>query len=121
MIDRLDETISAVCPISGVSVGTLGDSASVRIDFKDSATQQQRTAARDALAAFDWSEAADTAWREDRKPERKTFRQRFQAAVARLQEIEGATNMTNAQQTTAINDIARIQLFALRAIKELND
>jgi hypothetical protein len=73
------------------------------------------------IAAFDWSDEAHAAWQEGQRPERKTFRQRFQAAVTRLQEIEGATTLTNAQQTTAINDIARIQLFALRAIKELND
>lgn len=57
MLTRLTETIAAVCPIHGVS-GT----ANTRIDFRDEATEQQRTNAQAALAAFDWSQAAHDAW-----------------------------------------------------------
>jgi hypothetical protein len=59
---RLDAALSAVCPILGVSVGTPGDTSTVRIDYDPSATAPQRTAAATALAAFDWSDAAQSAW-----------------------------------------------------------
>lgn len=55
---RLDTTIAAVCPISGTS----GEQGSVRIDFAPGATAPQQTAANNALAAFDWSQAAQDAW-----------------------------------------------------------
>jgi hypothetical protein len=61
MINRLHMTLSAVCPISGVSVGTPGDLSTVRIDYAD-ATPEQIAAAQAALAAFDWSDAAQAAW-----------------------------------------------------------
>lgn len=57
MLDRLTETIAAVCPIHGVSGTT-----NTRIDYRDEATTEQRTAAQAALAAFDWSQAAHDAW-----------------------------------------------------------
>ena len=57
MIDRLTDTIAAVCPIHGVSGTT-----NTRIDYRDEATPEQRTAAQSALAAFDWSQAAHDAW-----------------------------------------------------------
>ena len=59
---RLPAAINAVCPILGVSVGTPGDSGTVRIDYDPSATAPQRQAAASALAAFDGSESAQAAW-----------------------------------------------------------
>ena len=49
----LDAAIKAVCPIDGVSVGRANDKATWRIDFKKEATDEQRKAARDVVAAFD--------------------------------------------------------------------
>lgn len=99
-----------------VQIGTRGDPSSVR--YADTGEPLSSTA--QAVAdSFDWSEATHLAWQETtQQPQRKAFRQRFQAADDRLQEIEAATSMTNAQQTTAINDIARIVRFALRAQRE---
>ena len=57
MLTRLTEAISAVCPIHGVSGTT-----NTRIDYRDEATTEQRTAAQAALAAFDWSQAAHNSW-----------------------------------------------------------
>lgn len=57
-ITRLHEAIAAVCPIFGVS----GDESLVRIDYDPSATAGQKAAAEAALAAFDWSAAAEDAW-----------------------------------------------------------
>lgn len=59
---RLHAVIAAVCPINGISIGVLGQSASVNIDFDQSATQAQQTTAQSALASFDWSDAAQAAW-----------------------------------------------------------
>jgi hypothetical protein len=59
---RLYQTILAVCPIEGVSVPTVGNSATVRIDYQPSATAAQQAAAQAALASFDWSTTAQAAW-----------------------------------------------------------
>jgi hypothetical protein len=56
---RLSAVISAAAPIDGVSIATRG---AARIDFKDAATGPERIAAEAALAAFDWSVAADDTW-----------------------------------------------------------
>ena len=70
MLARLTETIAAVCPIHGVSGTT-----NTRIDYRDEATTEQRTAAQAALAAFDWSQAAHDAWE---------FSQRKQSSIGVL-------------------------------------
>jgi hypothetical protein len=63
VVIRLDSAVRAVCPeIDGVSVGTPGDPATVRIDFRPAATDAERKAAESAVAAFDWSEAAQLRW-----------------------------------------------------------
>lgn len=59
---RLDAAVKAACPILGVSVGTQGDSSSVRINFDPSATTQQRTDAQAAVDAFDWSDPAQVSY-----------------------------------------------------------
>jgi hypothetical protein len=59
---RLHESVAAVAPIRGVSLGTVGDSGSVSIQFDPSATGPQQTAAQTAVATFDWSQAAHDAW-----------------------------------------------------------
>lgn len=58
LIQRLTETISAVCPIVGVAISE----QTARIDFAPEATQQQQANAQSALTAFDWSESAHTIW-----------------------------------------------------------
>lgn len=59
---RLDNAIRAACPILGVSVGTPGDSGTVRIDFGPAATPEQRAAAQAVVDGFDWSDGAQAAW-----------------------------------------------------------
>lgn len=49
---KLDAEIKAVCPIHGVSIGRKDDKSTWRIDFADTATVEQREAARSALDAF---------------------------------------------------------------------
>lgn len=50
----LHNAIEAVAPIFGVSVPNFGDPTTVRIDFKDEATDEQRKAAQAVLSAYDW-------------------------------------------------------------------
>ncbi len=61
MLARLHSILSAVCPIVGVSPGS-DPPATVRIDYHENATTEQRAAAQAALAAFDWSDAAHAVW-----------------------------------------------------------
>lgn len=50
-IVELDQAIKAVCPATGVSVGTLSDKTTWRIDFQPEATEPQRAAAQAVVAA----------------------------------------------------------------------
>jgi hypothetical protein len=59
---RLVSTLRAVCPDVEASVGTFGDSASVRLDFAAATPAGQISAAQSALSAFDWSQAAQDAY-----------------------------------------------------------
>ena len=49
----LDTAIKEVCPIDGVSIGSLTDRSLWRVDFKNEATQEQRQAAIAVLEAFE--------------------------------------------------------------------
>lgn len=79
---RLDALVRAAAPIHGVGVGTLGDSSTVRIDFRPDATPEQRAAAQAVVDSFDWSDAAQSAWEADRVPERKALRAAAATALA---------------------------------------
>lgn len=57
---RLHQTLQAVCPI--VSVALTGATGPATIFYDPSATAQQIAAAQNALANFDWSDAAQTTW-----------------------------------------------------------
>jgi hypothetical protein len=59
---RLQEAVNNVCPALGVSIGTMGLSASVDITFDPAATGAQQAAAQNAVATFDWSGTAHAAW-----------------------------------------------------------
>ena len=75
---RLLEAIRAAAPgVADVAVGTPGDPATVRVQPAD-----QQAAAQAAIGAFDWSPAAQAAWEEDRKPERKALRAAAAQAIA---------------------------------------
>lgn len=51
--DNLTKAVHAVCPIVGVSIGSVGDKGTWRIDFDPTATDAQKAAAQAALNAFD--------------------------------------------------------------------
>jgi hypothetical protein len=94
---RLDAAVRAVCPIVGLTVGETGVSASVEIEFAPEATAEQQAAAQGVVTAFDWSDAADAAWREARMPERKAMRDAVAAALTTNTAFLAIQNPTNAQ------------------------
>lgn len=49
----LYDTISPICPIDGVSIGRKNNKTTWRIDFKDSATEQQKNDAFRIIDKFD--------------------------------------------------------------------
>lgn len=53
LLKRLYEFIAAIAPIEGIAIGDPAKRETWRIDFAQNATAQQRTAAANALAAFD--------------------------------------------------------------------
>jgi hypothetical protein len=55
----VDQAVRAVCPIHGVSFGSLTDKTKWRIDFKDEATTEQRAAASAVVAGFDPASVSD--------------------------------------------------------------
>lgn len=57
-LSRLDQSISAVAPIYGVSVADETDKATWRIDYAQDATPEQRAAADAVIAAFEPSDLA---------------------------------------------------------------
>jgi hypothetical protein len=50
-----------LAPVASIAIVERG---TARIDFNDTATEQERSAANAALLAFDWSPEADLAWLE---------------------------------------------------------
>ena len=87
MIARLTESITDVCPIHGIQGGT---QATATIDFKPEATAEQRAAAEAALAAFDWSDAAQSTWERQKRRD---------AAVAMIRSKEPAMIVVRALAT----------------------
>ena len=53
MIEKLNQLISAVCPIDGISIGRKNDKATWRIDFKE-CTEEQKSAALAVVKAYDF-------------------------------------------------------------------
>jgi len=121
MIDRLHAAISSACPgVVGVSVGTAGDPATVRVDFPADATDARKSAALAALAAFDWSDAADAAWREGQAPERKTLRQAAAAAVADLDAFLALAAPTQAQTLAVVKKLAQQNRAIIRRLVQID-
>ncbi len=91
--ERIHGTVAALAPVVGVSVGTLGDSSTVRIEFAPAATTEQRAAAQAALDAFDWSDAAQIAW------------ERGQARLAALASLNTSIAASDVANRCAITDL----------------
>lgn len=103
MLNRLHSLIALACPIDGVA----GEQGSVRIDFRESATQPERDAANAIVASFDWSLAAHEAWEADQKPERKAIRAAAAQAIADNEAFLATTSPNNAQVLAQVKTITR--------------
>lgn len=119
-LTRLRETVAAAAPIQGVSVGFYGDPATVEIAFAPEATGPQMAAARAAVAAFDWSAAAQDAWGDAQQPERTTLRQAATQAVTDIDSYLAIGSPTNAQVATQVRRLSQISRAVIRRLAQLD-
>lgn len=98
---RLHETVAAVCPIEGLSVGAEGQSATVRFRPTAAATNPQKAAAQAAIDTYDWSDAAQQAWEDAQQPERTAIRQQAANAIAANNTYSAAADTGTAAQIQA--------------------
>lgn len=96
-IDRLNSTVASLAPIHGVGVGSRGDSSTVTIIFKDTATVGQRAAAQNAVTIFDWSDAAQAVWEAAQNPEKDSLGKAATTALAANTTFLGLASPTNPQ------------------------
>ncbi len=104
---RLHEAIAAICPIVGVSVGTIGDSSTVRVVFADSATAQQMADAQAVVNAFDWSDQAQTTWLALQQPERKSLKDAASQAVTDNLAFLADATVTQAEAVVQVKALTR--------------
>jgi hypothetical protein len=120
---RLDQTIRALAPIDGVSIDAFGNSATCRIDFQVAATAPQRTAAQNALTAFDWSDGAETTWEDTQQPDLATLRNAAVGAVqnnnAYVAIADSATNIQVRDQVKALTQQNTQIIKSLGAVIQL--
>lgn len=116
MLNRLHETISAVCPIVGVA---LDDQGVVRIDFRDEATSQQRASANSVVAAFDWSDAAHQQWLTDREPEKRDLVAAAAQAVSDNDTFLEIASPTNAQTLAQVRRLTNQNNRIIRMLVRL--
>lgn len=113
-IERLHQAVSAVCPIVGLSID---DS---RIDFDGSATESQKAAARNAMAAFDASDALTIAWIEDQYPERKGLRVAAQGAIDDNNTFISIASPTSAQVAAQVKRLSQQNNRIIRRLIQLD-
>jgi len=112
-MSRIHAAVSAACPIVGVSVGTPGDSATVRVDYAPGSTAEQRDAADAVVAAFDWSDAAQAVWEQT---------QNIYGAAALLQSGDAVPRAVRASDSVGYelrNNIAEVVGVLIDHIDEL--
>jgi hypothetical protein len=115
--DRLRKTLGALAPIDGVSIPVFGNSATTVIIFNASATQPQKDSAGAALAAFDWSDAAQTAWEDSTQdPDFAAIRTNAAAAVQTNNAYLALVAPTNADRFTQLDAITRQNTQIIKAL-----
>lgn len=110
---------SAGVPVDAV---TVTGPASAVVTYMEWATQAQRDQGAALLAAFDWSDAAQTAWEGAQDPERAGLRDNIAATVASIDNyLLIADTATAAQVRSAVKTLAQIQrrvlLYLERQVK----
>lgn len=117
---RLHAAVAAVCPITGVSVGTPGVPASVTVHHAPEATPAQQTAAAGVVAGFDWSAAAQTAWERGQEPDLRDLLDQAAAAIAAIDAyLPTADTATNAQVRAEVKAIDQRQRRLIQAVRRL--
>lgn len=118
--ERLQSAIAVVCPVSGVAIGKMGDSSTVRIDFDPAATIQQRDAAQSVVLAFDWSQQAETAYADSKEPDLSAIRDQAAQAVADINTyLTIADTATAAQVRAEVKAMDQRQRAIIKALARL--
>lgn len=120
MIERLRAAIEAAAPIVRVSVGTLGDPATVRIGFAPEATAEQQAAAQAVVNAFDWSAEAHAAWLAERVPERKALRGAAAQAIQANVDFLANASPNNAAVLAQVRELSRQNNRIIRRLIQLD-
>lgn len=84
------------------------------------ATPQQIAAGQAVIDAFDDSDAAQAAWKEDQQPERKTLRQRVAPAIADLEAFLAIPTPTAAQVREELQDVCRYLIVVLKRLAQID-
>jgi hypothetical protein len=113
---RLDAAVRAVAPIWGVAIGA-GNAVSV--DYQPTATQAHRDAAAAVIAGFDWSAAADAAYRDAQEPDLATLRDQATQAVADISTFLAIASPSNAQLAAEVKAIDQRQRAIIKALARL--
>lgn len=119
--ERLEAAIRAAgVPVVGVSIGRVGQPATVGVS-----PPEMQAAAQPTIDTFDWSAAAQAAWEEDRQPERKAVRQAASQAVADIDAyLAAADTGTAAQQAArdhaAVKRLAQITRAVVRRLAQID-
>ena len=98
---RLHDVVAAVCPIVGISVGTIGDSATVTIAPADGATPAQLAQGQAVIDRFDWSDAADDTFADSKEPQLASLRDQVATAIGDIDTYLAASSTATPIQVRA--------------------
>lgn len=113
---RLHEAIAAVAPIDGVG----GKQGSIRIDFKASATQNQKDAAAAVVASFDYSQEADAAWQAAKVQNKTGLIQAATNAITNNDTYVALTSPSNAQVAAQVKALTQQVTRLIKLAQENN-
>lgn len=112
---RLTAQMTAVCPCLP-QVGDPADKLTWLVVPLAGATLPQIAAAQAVIDGFDTSDAAQAAWEDDQKPERKSLRQAAAGAIADIDTYLAIASPNNAQ---VVAQVRRLSLDTKAVIKRL--
>lgn len=112
--ERLLATIRAAVPaVVDVSIGTVGNSATVLV----SPTNQQ-TAAQATINAFDWSAGAQAAWEDQQNPDKANLRDAADAAITTNDTFLAIASPSNAQTLTQVKALTQQNTKIIKYLKK---
>lgn len=115
MLERLDQQLKAAgLPISGVGIALDGS-----FDVRGTLTPAQRTAAQAIIAAFDPSDAAQTAWEEGQQPERKALRSAAAQAIQGNDDYLALVTPTAAQVAAQVRRLTQQNSAIIRRLIQI--